>query len=123
MHTTRRQNLATTACGQISRNGLTPQAYGREVHKVFAQLIKNSGDTTLFSEVGYFGKRLATRTGTRWEKDSTVPDAVFGPNELQPTAIFDLKTGKTSITSKWLNQLRGNLPPAYANVPVIELNC
>ncbi len=119
----RLEELCVDAKNAVPRGNKTPQQWGREVHNEFEDLILAEGNPRLFGETGYLNQGLANRVGSRWPRGTTAPDAVLGAGRLDPTALYDLKTGIKGIGEIWETRVRANLPPNLANVPVIEIRC
>ncbi|WP_395955135.1 VWA domain-containing protein [Actinomadura sp. 3N508] len=115
--------LAKQACAEVPRGpGQSAQSWGKQVHARFDELVRQSGDATLFGETGYLNGNIVNKIGTRFPKGTTAPDAGFGTPQ-QPEALFDLKTGEKGITAKWLRDLVTNLKGIATGVPVFKLIC
>ena len=91
--------------------------YGTEVHTEFKNLIKSLGRLDLYPEVSYL-QGVPVKYGT---PGSVRPDVVFGTPE-KPIALFDLKTGTSTLTATRIAQIRVHLPPGYTNIPIIEVH-
>ena len=70
----------------------------------------------LSAEVYYKGG-VAGKSGS----GSVRLDVVKG-DKMRPQAVYDLKTGTADhLTTKRIQQIRANLPPASRNIPIIEI--
>jgi hypothetical protein len=115
-------------CRQAKANrpqapGQSAMSWGTDVHQEFDRLVRAEGNPRLFGETGILNRAVVQRSGAAFPKGTTAPDAILGRAPLEPTAIFDLKTGAASIKSAWTRKLRANLDPLFANVPVIPITC
>ena len=90
--------------------------YGTAVHSEFAAEINALGDSNLSTEVSYLDGRIVPY-GTR---GSVRLDVVEG-DPLEPSAVYDLKTGSATLTPQRIAQIRANLPSGYQDVPVTEI--
>jgi RHS repeat-associated protein len=97
------QKYADDALNDIGL-GSGPQ-HGTKVHSVFKKNIKDAGDTNLTPEVSYKDFEVVPY-GTN---GSVRPDAVEG-NILQPTSIFDLKTGGAKVGPKDVQKFKDHVP-------------
>jgi hypothetical protein len=122
---TRMEELARQACGNVAKGTLSAQKWGEAVHKEFDRLVKLEQQTNpkFWGETGYLNGGPAQMNGSVRPKDSSWPDAVYGPSQMQPEMLFDLKTGIKGIIQKWLNLLGTNLPLGYGNTPVFKVTC
>ena len=89
--------------------------YGTAVHSEFSDLVEATGNSNLSTEVSYKGGQVVPY-GT---SGSVRADVVEGPVNA-PTQIYDLKTGKATLTSTRVNQIQNNIPGG-SNVPVTQI--
>jgi len=123
--------LAKQACKEVPQlPGESARGWGSRVHARFAELIKaEPASANLFSEVAYrhgvLGKRWRNPVTRKegWQKDSRVPDVVFGQDRLKPELLLDLKTGAEGLDETWYDELLDQLPDGYENVPVLAIRC
>jgi len=90
--------------------------HGTKVHTAFEREVKALGRSNLSTEVSYKNGKVVKR-GT---KGSVRLDVVEGPLN-QPTAAFDLKTGKAKLTPKRVQQIRQHLPAGSKDISVMEV--
>jgi RHS repeat-associated protein len=90
--------------------------YGTAVHSEFAAEINALGDSNLSTEVSYLNGRIVSY-GTR---GSVRLDVVEG-DPLEPSAVYDLKTGSATLTPGRIAQIQANLPFGYQDIPVTEI--
>jgi hypothetical protein len=128
---TRVEQLAKQACREVPQlPGETARGWGSRVHARFAELINGEpAGANLFSEVAYrhggLGKRWNNPVTRQqgWQKDSRVPDAVFGTDRLKPDLFLDLKTGAEGLDDGWYDELVDQLPKGYEKTPVFAVRC
>lgn len=114
-------NTADDLAGAASRASSTVgpgrgPVYGTNVHTAFADEVAALGRTDLFAEVSYLNGQVVPY-GTR---GAVRLDVVVG-SPSAPTAIWDLKTGSAALTQARIAQIQSHLPPAFQNIPVLEV--
>lgn len=109
-------DVAKQADNAVPRVG-TAQTRGTKVHTEFDTALKNgAAGRNVSPEAAYLGKKFDERYRP---KGSSNPDAVVG-NPREPTAVFDLKTGKSGISNSQMAKYERNLPegtPVYTVTP------
>ncbi len=90
--------------------------YGTAVHTAFENEVKALGRSDLSTEVSYFERRIVPR-GT---PGSVRLDVVEG-SRLNPTAIYDLKTGLARLSQTRIDQIRAHLPLDALDIPIVGL--
>lgn len=91
--------------------------YGTRVHTEFEGEVKGLGRPDLHTEVSYKGGEIVPR-GT---EGSVRLDVVQGASRMEPSAIFDLKTGSAKLTPARIAEIRSHLPPGFRNIPIQEV--
>ncbi len=114
-------NTADDLAGAASRASSTVgpgrgPVYGTNVHTAFADEVAALGRSDLFTEVSYLNGQVVPY-GTR---GAVRLDVVVG-SPSAPTAIWDLKTGSAALTQARIAQIQSHLPPAFQNIPVLEV--
>jgi hypothetical protein len=98
--------VARQADNAISAGG-SAATRGTKVHTEFDTALKNgAGGKNISPESAYLNRVPDERYRPR---GSSNPDAVVG-NIRQPTAVFDLKTGKSGISNSQMAKYNDNLP-------------
>ncbi|WP_256077337.1 RHS repeat-associated core domain-containing protein [Massilia sp. YIM B04103] len=99
-------SVAKKADSMVAVGG-TAQQRGVKVHSEFDKLVDAGGaGKKVTSETSYIG---GAHDGRYRPKGSSNPDAVLG-DVSKPTAIFDLKTGQSGMSSSQLAKYERNLP-------------
>ncbi|HNB42930.1 MAG TPA: RHS repeat-associated core domain-containing protein [Burkholderiaceae bacterium] len=99
-------DVARQADNAISAGG-SAATRGTKVHTEFDTALKNgAGGKNISPESAYLNRVPDERYRPR---GSSNPDAVVG-NIRQPTAVFDLKTGKSGISNSQMAKYNDNLP-------------
>ncbi len=109
-------DVAKQADNAVPRVG-TAQTRGTKVHTEFDNALKNgAAGRNVSPEGAYLGKVSDERYRPR---GSSNPDAIVG-NVDRPTAVFDLKTGKSGISNSQMAKYERNLPegtPVFTVTP------
>jgi hypothetical protein len=89
--------------------------YGTIVHKAFSNEVVNLGDSNIASEVSYLnGDPVPYGT-----PGSVRLDVVEGPPDA-PTAVYDLKTGRATLSPRRTAQIQKHIPNG-TDVPVVRI--
>lgn len=92
---------------------------GTRIHKIFQNLIKQNGNSSITTEESFIGGRAADYYG---QAGSVRLDAVLRNAEGKIIAVFDLKTGYGGLTPGRIEQIRQQLGKlAIDYVPVFEI--
>ncbi len=91
------------------------RVYGTLVHTAFRKTVETLNNPTLFTEQSYL-KGIPVDYGTSGSVRVDVAEGTV----LNPTAIFDLKTGAAVLTPARILQIQSHLPEG-ARVPVYEV--
>jgi len=92
--------LTAATAASISRDGLTPQAYGTQVHAAVAQEIRLMGDPNLWAEHSTINGQ-EVRYGTR---GSTRLDILQYRPETNTVCIYEIKTGHAGLDNFYANR-------------------
>ena len=106
------QGLANTVENTLGGRGAVA---GTRKHSLFENLVNALGRNNLHTEVSYLNGRVVPR-GTQ---GSVRLDVVEG-SALNPTSVYDLKTGKAGLTPSRISQIQSHIPGG-SNVPVIGI--
>jgi hypothetical protein len=99
--TGRFQALTTMTAAGISRDGLTPQAYGSRVHAAIATQVRDMQDPDIRAEFSLIGGRDDLPYGTQ---GSTRLDIFQYRPETNTVCIYDIKTGNAGLDNSYLNR-------------------
>ena len=90
--------------------------YGTKVHSEFANRLTALDRPDVHPEVSYLNGQIVPYS----TRGSVRMDVVIGTPE-QPTAVFDLKTGSSSLLPGRIEEFREHLPPSSSSIPITEV--
>lgn len=109
--------LSSAASRALAKVGIGKgPVYGTLAHTAFRNEVEALGLKNLSTEVSYLNGKVVSY-GT---KGSVRLDVVEGPL-LNPTAVFDFKTGGASLSATRIQQIQSHLPLSAKNIPIIEV--